>query len=157
MMLLSDVLTPWCDSSSTAARQTEGLQLLAVKGPGDSLGVPLLPPRSQRNSSGGSGSGSGCERRWKVCVVARGRTTVFTARLEELGRLVEAHPEMEGAVQQIVHQQETDMMVAEAMRMLRLRFNTNSGASTVHTDCHRSLGPSGMDVDWQPQPQEPLA
>lgn len=166
MMLLSDVLmAPWSSSSGSGAGgaggmasplQPEGVKLLAVKGPGDSLGVPLLPPHSQQQTgaaarSSSSAGGGGSERRWKVSVLARGRTTVFTARLEELAKLVEAHPEMESAVRHIVTQQETDMMVAEAMRQLRL-FND---------DCHRSHnGCSDMEVSWQqqqPQAQQPLA
>lgn len=42
--------------------------------------------------------------------------------MAELEKLVEQHPEMGPAVQRIVVQQETDMMVAEAMRQLRI-FN----------------------------------
>lgn len=144
IMLLSDVLAPW--DSSRGALQPEGVQLLAVKGPGDSLGVPLLPCSSQNSSRRSSSSGS-CDRRWKVSVLARGRTTVFTARLEELAKLVQAHPEMESAVKQIVTQQETDMMVAEAMRQLRL-----------YNDCHRSHnGCTDMDVSWHPTARHPLA
>jgi hypothetical protein len=110
MMLLGDVIAPWDSSSSHAAVQPPA-KVLAVKGPGDSLGVPLVPGGSSRRSS---------ERRWKVSVRARSDVKLFRARCDDLGRLVEAHPEMESAVKQIVTQQETDMMVAEAMRQLRL-------------------------------------
>lgn len=143
-MMLSDVLAPY--DSSRGMLPSEGLKLLAVKGPGDSLGVPLLPSTTS-GSSRRSSSGSGTERRWKVSVVARGRTTVFTARLEDLARLVEAHPEMEGAVKQIVTQQETDMMVAEAMRQLRL-----------YNDCHRShKGCTDVEMSWQQEVRQPAA
>lgn len=111
MMLLSDVVSPWDSSSSHAANGGSSEcapKVLAVKGPGDSLGVPLVP------------GSRAPDRQWKVSVRARGDVTVFSARLEDLERLVEAHPEMESAVKQIVTQQETDMMVAEAMRQLRL-------------------------------------
>lgn len=150
MMLLSDVLAPWNSSDREVRPPVDGAKLLAVKGPGDSLGVPLLPaPNTNNSNSNGSSSrrsSAACERRWKVSVVARGRAVVFTARLEDLARLVEAHPEMEGAVKQIVTQQETDMMVAEAMRQLRL-----------YNDCHRSHNECSTDVEmapWQPQGQQ---
>jgi hypothetical protein len=146
IMMLSDVLAPW-DSSIRELGSPGGVKLLAVKGPGDSLGVPLLPSLSQ---DGSSRRNSATDRRWKVSVVSRGRSVVFTARLADLARLVESHPEMEGAVKQIVTQQETDMMVAEAMRQLRL-FN----------DCHRSSHkacPSVVDAaPWQQQVQQPAA
>lgn len=147
-MMLSDVLAPW--DSSQGLLPPDGLKLLAVKGPGDSLGVPLLPSNTAAAAANGSSrrsSSGAAERCWKVSVVARGRTTVFTARLEDLAKLVEAHPEMEGAVKQIVTQQETDMMVAEAMRQLRL-----------YNDCHRSH-PACPDVEmsWQQEVRQPAA
>jgi hypothetical protein len=114
MMLFSDVVAPWDSSSSHAAAQPPA-KVLAVKGPGDSLGVAVVP-----GSSNGGGSRNRSERRWKVSVRARSNVKLFRARLDDLARLVEAHPEMESAVKQIVTQQETDMMVAEAMRQLRL-------------------------------------
>jgi hypothetical protein len=40
--------------------------------------------------------------------------------LDDLEKLVATHPEMQTAVAQMGHQQETDMMVAEAMSQLRL-------------------------------------
>jgi hypothetical protein len=127
-------------------RPSDGVKLLSVKGPGDSLGVPQLPSK-QAGASRCSSIGSVAERRWKVSVVARGRTTVFTARLEDLAKLVEAHPEMEGAVQQIVTQQETDMMVAEAMRQLRLYNNCHRG----HNGC------TDVEMVWQPELRHPAA
>jgi hypothetical protein len=42
------------------------------------------------------------------------------AKVSDLAKLVEAHPEMAQVVKQIATQQETDMMVAEAMRQLQL-------------------------------------
>jgi CRP-like cAMP-binding protein len=121
MMLLSDVMSPWDSSNSHAAAQPPA-KVLAIKGPGDSLGVPLIPGSSSNSGGGGSNSSSRLrERRWKVSVRARSDgVKLFRARLDDLARLVEAHPEMESAVKQIVTQQETDMMVAEAMRQLRL-------------------------------------
>jgi hypothetical protein len=143
-MMLSDVLAPW-DSSSREAGAVGGVKLLAVKGPGDSLGVPLLPSPCQPGDSS-SRRNSATDRRWKVSVVSRGRSVVFTARLADLARLVESHPEMEGAVKQIVTQQETDMMVAEAMRQLRL-FND------CHRSSHKGCPPVVVDVTpWQQQP-----
>lgn len=115
MMLLGDVVAPWDSSSSHAAAAQQPVKVLAVKGPGDSLGVPLVPGSSSSGSSRRSH-----DRRWKVSVRARSDVKLFRARLDDLARLVEAHPEMESAVKQIVTQQETDMMVAEAMRQLRL-------------------------------------
>eukprot|EP00878_Enallax_costatus_P009559 GHUV01009989.1.p2 GENE.GHUV01009989.1~~GHUV01009989.1.p2 ORF type:complete len:143 (+),score=49.47 GHUV01009989.1:1910-2338(+) len=116
MMLLGDVLSPW-DSSSSHTAGAAAFKLLAVKGPGDSLGVPLAPTNS---SNTGGMNRQPRERRWRVHVRARGDVIVFTTKLADLQKLVEVHPEMESAVKQIVTQQETDMMVAEAMRQLRL-------------------------------------
>lgn len=128
MMLLNDVLAPTWDGAS-APVAVDGVlpaqqpALLGVKGAGDSLGVPLL----RQGSTGlvpltgrGSGPGGVRERRWKVSVRARGNVTLFRAKLEDLSRLVECHPEMASAVNQIATQQETDLMVAEAMRQLQL-------------------------------------
>jgi hypothetical protein len=106
-------------------------RVIAVKGPGDSLGMPHgLQAALASSSSGGGGSSSGGgsnqglppagEVRWQVCARARGSVTVFRVRCADLGALVASHPEMEGAVRQMLVQQETDMMVAEAMRQLRL-------------------------------------
>jgi hypothetical protein len=124
MMLLSDVMSPWDSSSSHAAASQPPAKVLAVKGPGDSLGVPLIP-----GSSNGGSSNRARERRWEVSVRARSNVKLFRARLDDLARLVEAHPEMESAVKQIVTQQETDMMVAEAMRQLRL-YGDSAGLHT---------------------------
>jgi hypothetical protein len=94
---------------TTARNGGTGSRLLAVKGPGDSLGAPLL-----RCSSGGG------DRRWKVLVRARSAVKLFRAALQDLRRLVEMHPEAKGAVQAMLTQQETDMMVAEAMCQLHI-------------------------------------
>eukprot|EP00882_Tetradesmus_deserticola_P008723 GHRQ01009199.1.p1 GENE.GHRQ01009199.1~~GHRQ01009199.1.p1 ORF type:complete len:243 (+),score=92.16 GHRQ01009199.1:827-1555(+) len=111
MTMLSHETATWDSSSSHAAVQPPA-KVLAVKGPGDSLGVPLVP--------GSSSGGRAHERRWKVSVRARSDVKLFRARLDDLARLVETHPEMESAVKQMATQQETDMMVAEAMRQLQL-------------------------------------
>lgn len=93
-------------------------QVLAVKGPGDSLGLPsLLEARDHE------------EHRWRVFCRARGAVTAFAARVRDLQLLVVHHPEMEPAVQQIAMQQETDMAVAEAMR--RLRIHSFSGCCST--------------------------
>eukprot|EP00879_Flechtneria_rotunda_P016543 GHRR01017312.1.p1 GENE.GHRR01017312.1~~GHRR01017312.1.p1 ORF type:complete len:426 (+),score=183.95 GHRR01017312.1:923-2200(+) len=112
MLPLNEPLQPWDTSVSSP---TAALRVVAVKGPGDSLGVPLVP-----GSAGSSSSSHVRDRRWRVSVCACSSTTVFCAKLEDLSKLAEVHPEMETAVKQIVVQQETDMMVAEAMRQLRL-------------------------------------
>lgn len=112
-MLLGEALSPWDSASS----QPTACKFLAVKGPGDSLGGPLA--HTDSSTTGGSNR-QPQDRRWRVHVRARGDVIVFTTKLADLQKLVEAHPEMESAVKQIVTQQETDMMVAEAMRQLRL-------------------------------------
>eukprot|EP00775_Hariotina_reticulata_P008788 gene8788-8966_t len=119
MMLLSDMLAPWGAGGSRQAAGGSGSscstgRVLGVKGPGDSLGVPL-----SHDGSTGGWEGEG-DRRWRVSVRARGQATLFKARLDDLEKLVAAHPEMQTAVAQMGHQQETDMMVAEAMSQLRL-------------------------------------
>lgn len=137
MLLVGEVLetSSSCASGSFSRRTPpEARRLLAIKGAGESLGLPCL---STRPSLGGNPSASalsaGCggvpaaewgarlqSLRWACYARARGAVTVFTARASDLQKLVDAHPEMERAVKQIVIQQETDLMVAEAMRQLRL-------------------------------------
>jgi DNA transposition AAA+ family ATPase len=68
---------------------------------------------------------------WRASVRARGPVTVFVARVSELRRLVELRPELEASVRQMVMQQETDMMVAEAMRQLRLANDTHCCAAAA--------------------------
>ncbi len=97
------------------------LKLIAVKGPGDSLGPPFVQQRRSISGAPRNGITSvATDHRWRVYVRARGPVTAFRARLEDLVKLVEQHPEMEGAMKQMGTAQETDMMVAEAMRQLRL-------------------------------------
>ena len=129
-MLLGDVLPPldrppsgsgssWSgqppSTSSCSSALPRQQRLLAVKGPGDSLGLPSKVTANLKEFSRG-------DFQWQVAVRARGAVTLFMAKVSDLAKLVEAHPEMEQAVKQIVTQQETDMMVAEAMRQLQL-FN----------------------------------
>lgn len=130
VMLLGDVLPPLDRPSSGSGSSWSGQppstsscstalprqqRLLAVKGPGDSLGLPSKVTANLKEPSRG-------DFQWQVAVRARGAVTLFMAKASDLAKLVEAHPEMEQAVKQIVTQQETDMMVAEAMRQLQL-FN----------------------------------
>jgi CRP-like cAMP-binding protein len=124
---------PGSAPSNRSSSESCSGRVIAVKGPGDSLGLPHGLQAALASSTGGGG-GSSCssgsnqalpaegEVRWQVCARARGAVTVFRVRCADLGALVAAHPEMEGAVRQMLVQQETDMMVAEAMRQLRL-FN----------------------------------
>jgi CRP-like cAMP-binding protein len=84
-------------------------RLLAVRGPGHSFGLPSLAPGMEQR-----------QHVWRASVRARGPVTVFVAKVSELRRLVEQRPELAECVRQMVMQQETDMMVAEAMRQLRL-------------------------------------
>lgn len=133
MMLLGDTAYPWDSSSASQPAAAGPVKLLAVKGPGESLGVPLA-----LNSDSNHGSSwQQREPRWRVHVRTRGSVTLFTTKLDDLKKLVEAHPEMESAVKQIVTQQETDMMVAEAMRQLHL-----------YNDCaHAHLQSNGHSAD----------
>lgn len=52
------------------------------------------------------------------------QVSAFVAAASDLLHLVETHPEMEAAVQQIVRQQATDMEVLEAMRHLTIVHQT---------------------------------
>jgi hypothetical protein len=178
-MMLSDVLAPLDNGSGGCPPPPEGVKLLGLKGPGDSLGVPQLPPTTTQPSSAAAAAGSTATvalaaaaaaaqpHVWKVYVRARGPATVFVARLADLARLVEAHPEMAAAVQQMVTQQETDMMVAEAMRQLRLyndAATSRSHAAAVAaatTAAEQQRHCSDMDVSWasphQQAAQQPLA
>jgi CRP-like cAMP-binding protein len=92
---------------------------LAVKGPGDSLGLPSLL------------EGCGSEHKWRVFCRARDDVTVFAARVADLQQLAARHPEIETAVQQIATQQETDMAVAEAMRRLRIFNGCGAGPGSA--------------------------
>ncbi len=141
LMMVGDVL----ETNSSAARRAappsalrraslDRLKVLAIKTAGEGLGLPSLSAPGAapaRRPAAVSGPRSSLERhRWKAYARARGAVTVFRARLGDLLKLVEAHPEMEPAVKQIVTQQETDLMVAEAMRELRL-FNTDCQHGSV--------------------------
>jgi hypothetical protein len=127
--------TASCLPASARCCTPPGLRLLATKGPGESIGLPCLSRRSAPDGAAAGGaapsalagsamSADACAQlaalRWACYARARGEVTVFTARAADLLRLVDSYPEMEPAVQQIVTQQETDLMVAEAMRQLRL-------------------------------------
>ncbi|EFJ43467.1 hypothetical protein VOLCADRAFT_96321 [Volvox carteri f. nagariensis] len=125
---------------SRAGTQT-GHLIVAVKGPGDSLGFAGMLPaggsgagagaggaasssfgerdRAAAESSGGAGS---CARQpvWSANVCARTQVTAFVASIESLHKLARAHPQVEPLLQQMAVQQETDLAVAEAMRALRL-------------------------------------
>lgn len=92
-------------------------RVLAVKGPGESLGLPKLQLGTGQHT-------------WKAHVRARSEVVAFVARVDDLVALVERHPEVEKAVQEMVVQHETDMMVAEAMKSLRLFSHTSPPAST---------------------------
>ena len=110
---------------------------LAVKGPGDSLGLPSL-----MDARGGADAAAG--RRWRVFCRARGAVTVFTARARDLIALAASDPEAEPAVQQLATQQETDMAVAEAMR--RLRLAAAGGAAAASGGAALLAAPSGGAV-----------
>lgn len=98
----------------------EGKKLLAVRGPGHSFGLCSLQPGMAHT-----------QHVWRASVRARGPVTVFVAKVSELRALVQRRPELEGCVRQMVMQQETDMMVAEAMRQLRLYNDTHCCAAAV--------------------------
>lgn len=101
-------------SGGTGRRMSKvqaGQLILAVKGPGECLGLTSLSPQQAMQQPV-----------WMASVRARGQVLAFKARVEDIRQLVRQHPEVEPAVKQIVVQQETDLMVAEAMRQLRI-FN----------------------------------
>ncbi|GIL95525.1 hypothetical protein Vretimale_1523 [Volvox reticuliferus] len=108
-----------------------GHLIVAVKGPGDSLGFAGMLPGGSCSGGGGSGAsappwtagGGGAAPRqpvWSANVRARTQVTAFVASIESLHKLARAHPQVEQLLQQISVQQETDLAVAEAMRSLRL-------------------------------------
>lgn len=97
-------------TSCKRGSSVNGQLVLAVKGPGESLGLTSLSQKPVQQPV------------WMASVRARGEVLAFKARVEDIRQLVLQHPEVEPAVNQIVVQQETDMMVAEAMRQLRI-FN----------------------------------
>lgn len=111
-------------SGSASHQQPDGAwsdqrQLLGVKGPGDSLGLPSLLHSPSR------------DHKWRAFCRARGPVTVFTARVRDLQQLAAEHPEFEPAVQEIATQQATDMAVAEALRRLRLYNNGGGGGGAA--------------------------
>ncbi|GBF96243.1 calcium calmodulin-dependent kinase [Raphidocelis subcapitata] len=114
----------WNDAAAT----------LAVKGPGDSLGLPSL---LQSEAEGG-------EHRWRAFCRARGEVTVFAARAADLRALAARDPEIEPAVAQISTQQETDMAVAEALRRLRLYGGGCSGGGGGAVVAGAAAGAAGV-------------
>ncbi|KAG2495613.1 hypothetical protein HYH03_006213 [Edaphochlamys debaryana] len=132
---------------SRNATQT-GHLIVAIKGPGDSLGFAGMLP----NSAGG---GSGGQPVWSASVRARTQVTAFAASIGSLHSLAKSHPQVEPLLQQMVVQQETDLAVAEAMRALRLvgssRRNMNP-ASGAGSGGGAGTGGSGVG---QPAPTVP--
>lgn len=111
---------------SRAGTQT-GQLIVAVKGPGDSLGFAGMLPNSGKVAAtaaacGGGGAAAGAARQpvWSASVRARTQVTAFVASIDSLHKLARTHPQVEPLLQQIAVQQETDLAVAEAMRSLRL-------------------------------------
>ncbi len=113
-------------------------RLLAVRGPGHSFGLPGLRPGAEQQ-----------QHVWRASVRARGPVTVFVARLSELRRLVEQRPELEASVRQMVMQQETDMMVAEAMRQLRLANDAHCCAAAA-AQAQAAAAGAGVGAGVQP-------
>ena len=115
--------------------------VLAVKGPGDSLGlVSMEAPAARGCRGGGDGGGSGggsdpascsCppeppplrKPTWRACVRASRSeppVVLLRAKVAGLQELVAAHPDLAAAVRNIAVQGETDLKVAEALRQLRM-------------------------------------
>ena len=123
--------------------------VMAVKGPGDSLGLVSIdaapsPPQAPGGGAAGAGGAGGegapsmhpppLQRTtsaipiWRACVrAACGSTTALAtpvvllrAKVSGLRDLVAVHPELAAAVRNIAVQQETDLKVAEALRQLRM-------------------------------------
>ena len=108
-------------------------RLLAVKGPGDSLGPPCLPPAGAKDAKAAAPAAAApaAAPRWRVRCVARGRVRAFAAAASELRALAAADPAAAPAVRAIAAQQATDLEVASAMRRLRLlgcRGSSDCGA-----------------------------
>ncbi|GLI69971.1 hypothetical protein VaNZ11_014623 [Volvox africanus] len=112
---------------SRAGTQT-GHLIVALKGPGDSLGFAGMLPGGSSSGGGAAASpwtpgvGGAATRQpvWSANVRARTQVTAFVASIESLHKLARAHPQVEPLLQQMAVQQETDLAVAEAMRSLRL-------------------------------------
>ena len=129
--------------------------ILAVKGPGDSLGLTSLAPNQPASEVGagapagvsaptsptgaaagvprplpplGRSTDGGCLGRasgdhrptWRANVRARGEVVAFMANMDNIQRLVQLHPELAATMKHMATQQETDLMVSEALRQLRL-------------------------------------
>ena len=113
--------------------------VLAVKGPGDSLGLVCMDAPAARGCSGGGdggGRGGGSEPAscscpsepprkptWRACVRASRSeppVVLLRAKVAGLQELVAAHPDLAAAVRNIAVQGETDLKVAEALRQLRM-------------------------------------
>lgn len=97
---LAGALAPW----------PPGRKVLVTKGPGESIGLPCLSKNCPHAHV------------WKASVRAKGHVRAFVAEVENIRRLVEQHPVVAPAVEQMVVQQTTDLLVTEAMRQLKL-FN----------------------------------
>eukprot|EP00955_Chlamydomonas_euryale_P094037 364824-Chlamydomonas_euryale.AAC.2 len=84
---------------------------VAVKGPGDSLGVlPMVWPAA--------GTPAQPQPEWHAGARARTRTVALCASVSSLLELVQRQPELSPALRSIAEQQQTDLRVAEALRQL---------------------------------------
>lgn len=97
-------------------------------GPPAGAGGPPTRPASTTGglAAGGpstgkdAGGGNGSVPTWRANVRTRGEVVAFKADVHNIRRLVATYPELEPAMKHIAVQQETDLMVAEALRQLRL-------------------------------------
>ncbi|KAL6755168.1 hypothetical protein V8C86DRAFT_2683603 [Haematococcus lacustris] len=79
---------------------------------------------------------------WRASVRSKGEEVVlFKAEVDHIQRLVLLHPEMAAAMKHIAGQQETDLMVAEALRQLRL---ASSGLVPPVAEAAGGAGGSGQ-------------
>ncbi len=76
----------------------------------------------------------------------------FKASLSEIQRLSRAHPELEGAMKTIAVQQETDLLVSEALRQLRLVSATGPLRGSQRQAAAAAAQPPGPSAEMQLDP-----
>ncbi len=86
------------------------------------LEQPPPPPQPQHQPPAGAAAAAAPRPRptWQAHVRARGEVVAFRAELARVERLACEYPELGSAMRHLARQQETDLLVAEALRQLRL-------------------------------------
>lgn len=106
--------------------------VIAVKGPGDSLGL-LHRPSKRQSAASPSGTGARAAHPvWRASAAARTRVEALRASVAALSALVWEHPELASAVRSMAEQQHTDMRVAEALRQLHAIGRSQGAQARPH-------------------------